>query len=146
MRKSSSYSKRQGKQPAVDNEGESSLRSPGRSRTISQSLDVSLLIVFFLGAERPPRLPRHARPPSLDLSSSGFLMPAYSSSPVPSQISLPPDTPSEALEATDIIELQAFVDKKRWIEDRIEVSRVASRPSSLFFHTLRALTLKQSYE
>jgi hypothetical protein len=32
MRKSSSYSKRQGKQPAVDNEGESSLRSPGRSR------------------------------------------------------------------------------------------------------------------
>jgi hypothetical protein len=60
-------------------------------------------------------------------------MPAYSSSPVPSQISLPPDTPSEALEATDVIELQAFVDRKRWIEDRIEVSqsRLGLLPSSL---------------
>ncbi|KAL7413086.1 hypothetical protein BDY24DRAFT_72903 [Mrakia frigida] len=70
----------------------------------------------------PERPPRQRRPPSLDLSSSAFLLPTNTtSSPVPSQICLPPESPSEALGETEVIELQAFVDKKRWIEDRIEV-------------------------
>jgi hypothetical protein len=45
-------------------------------------------------------------------------------SPDARQISLP-KTSSEALEETEVVELQAFVSKQEWIEEKIGVGRMS---------------------
>ena len=128
----SSFTRRQGKEVALlDHDDDQQDRLPRRARSPGKHnpegvhplsdhrLTSSNLTVK---GSVHSTTPRHPRPPSLDLSTAAFVDPSSRKSPVPSQISLPPESPSEALHETEVIELQAFVDKKLWIEDRIAVS------------------------